>query len=67
MPTFVLLHSPLVGPFTWKPVAETLKGEARMPSFLPSDPRAFPHRSGSATPTRLPNAFAASLVQNESS
>src|SRR6267143_3337680 len=24
-----------------------------MPSFLPSDPRAFPHRSGSATPTRF--------------
>jgi hypothetical protein len=25
MPTFVLLHSPLVGPLTWKPVAEILK------------------------------------------
>ena len=25
MPTFVLLHSPLVGPFTWKPVADVLK------------------------------------------
>ncbi len=27
MPTFVLLHSPLVGPLTWKPVADILKGE----------------------------------------
>lgn len=26
MPTFVLLHSPLVGPLTWKPVANILKG-----------------------------------------
>lgn len=26
MATFVLLHSPLVGPLTWKPVADVLKG-----------------------------------------
>jgi len=31
-----------------------------MPSFLPSDLRASPHRFGSAMPKRLPNASAAS-------
>src|SRR5207253_7352694 len=25
MPTFVLIHSPLVGPFTWAPVADVLR------------------------------------------
>jgi hypothetical protein len=25
MPTFVLLHSPLVGPLTWQPVADVLR------------------------------------------
>src|SRR3954469_17423614 len=46
MTTFVLIHSPLVGPLTWQPVADELRrmgAAVVVPSLRDADPHAGPY------------------------